>query len=81
MSEDDKNTTPANRDPAEADAADPKPLQMGLAGKKLGHYRLIKELGQGGQGYVYLAEDENLHRKVALKILLERALLTTGTYR
>ncbi|MFT7620684.1 MAG: serine/threonine protein kinase/formylglycine-generating enzyme required for sulfatase activity [Planctomycetota bacterium] len=44
--------------------------QMGLAGRTIGHYRLIKELGHGAQGYVYLAEDESLHRQVALKILI-----------
>ena len=44
--------------------------QMGLKGQKIGHYRLIQELGHGAQGYVYLADDENLHRQVALKILI-----------
>jgi len=39
------------------------------APKKFGHYLLIKELGRGAQGVVYLAEDAKLHRKVALKML------------
>jgi serine/threonine-protein kinase len=36
---------------------------------KVSHYRLLKQLGGGGTSDVYLAEDTNLHRKVALKLL------------
>jgi CHASE2 domain-containing sensor protein/tRNA A-37 threonylcarbamoyl transferase component Bud32 len=35
----------------------------------LGHYRLEREIGQGAMGIVYLATDEKLSRKVAVKAL------------
>ena len=40
-----------------------------LVGQQLGHYKIIRELGRGGMGEVYLGEDTNLVRKVGLKIL------------
>jgi serine/threonine-protein kinase len=43
--------------------------QQELTGRLLGDYQVLRRLGQGGMGQVYLAEQVSLKRKVALKFL------------
>ncbi len=40
-----------------------------LAPQRIGHYRIIRELGKGGMGVVYEAEQDSPKRTVALKVI------------
>ncbi len=56
------------------------PTQSGDLGT-LGHYRVIDELGRGGMGFVFRAEDIKLKRAVALKVMNQRIAATPNSRR
>jgi eukaryotic-like serine/threonine-protein kinase len=45
--------------------------------ERIGPYRIVREIGRGGQGAVYLAQDTRVGRAVALKVLTGRALTSS----
>jgi len=59
----------------------PGPLHwLGMARKTIEHYEILRKLGAGGSGVVYLANDQLLQRPVVLKIL-RTGLLTAEQMR
>lgn len=63
--------TAAGRAPASHGPVASRPERQGAAGRVIGPYRLVRPLGSGGMGTVYLAERDDVGLRVALKLLRE----------
>lgn len=65
-------------------AAEPQAAALPMpswAGKVLGHFKLLRRIGEGRMGMVIQAQDVNLHRIVALKVLNKRLPTVDETQR
>jgi non-specific serine/threonine protein kinase/serine/threonine-protein kinase len=52
-----------------ASMAEPAAEPPGASPKQIGQYQLLRQIGEGGMGVVYEAEQARPHRRVALKLI------------
>ena len=67
---------------ADQEKSEPRggPGQVFAPGARIRQYEIIRELGRGGMGIVYLARDVRLGRRVAIKVLLTRSPTLTRDF-
>lgn len=56
-------------------------VPAGSVSQRIGRFQIIKELGRGGHGVVFLVHDPRLNRRVALKVPRPEALMTSDLRR
>jgi predicted ATPase/class 3 adenylate cyclase len=73
VADDQSNLPPSDRETVQAgrpaDASPPQPFDQGPTPRTLGRYLIERSLGMGGYGQVFLAQDQELRRPVAVKVL------------
>jgi serine/threonine protein kinase len=69
-------TVHASAASAEARGGDARPAPLLEEGQQVGRYRIVRPVGAGAMGNVYLAHDPDLDRRVAVKLLNPAAGIT-----
>jgi serine/threonine-protein kinase len=64
---------------SDSQSSKPGGAQADLSGRQFGDYRLLRRLGRGAMAEVYLAQQDSLNRRVAIKVL-RQDLAEDATY-